>query len=203
MSIILGAIAGAITGATTVVNALTVAGLAVQGLKIVGNILTSLGKALGLIKPETKVEDLGDKAIQSEYNPEDYDSYAEYVKAVEEFDLDPEKSELTSEKEKIKKGMELAAGVTIEKYDGLPIQEFCVELGENPEYFTEAKMGEIAKLIEADSNNIPSILNYVNGTERDENKLQSTIDTLVNVEKSVNPVISDKDALKNVLQVRK
>lgn len=203
MGIILGTIAVIATAATTVVNALAVVGLAVQGLKTIGNVLMSLGKALGLIKPEIKVEDLGDKALQSGYDPEDYGSYAEYVKAVEDYDLDPEKSKLTTEEEKIKKGMELAAGVTIEKYNEFPIQEFCVEAGQNPEYFTEAKMGEIAKLIEEDGQYISGILSYVDGSEKNELKIQGMIDTLVGVEKSVNPSISDKDALKNVLQARK
>lgn len=135
MSIILGTIAAIAAAATTVTKALAVVGLAVQGLRVIGNVLTSLGKALGLIKPETKVEDLGDKAIQSEYNPENFDSYADYVKAVEAYDLDPEKSKLTTEEEKIKKGMELAAGVTIEKYQDFPIEEFCVAVGQNPEFF--------------------------------------------------------------------
>lgn len=203
MGIILGTIAAIAAAATTVTKALAVVGLAVQGLRVIGNVLTSLGKALGLIKPETKVEDLGDKAIQSEYNPENFDSYADYVKAVEAYDLDPEKSKLTTEEEKIKKGMELAAGVTIEKYQDFPIEEFCVAVGQNPEFFTEAKMGEIAKLMETDGQYIPSILNYVNGSEKDSKKIQAAVDTLLGVEKSVNPGISDMEAYRNVMRARK
>lgn len=203
MSIILGAVASIASIATTVVKALAVAGLAVQGLKLIANVLTGLGKALGLIKPETKVEDLGDKAIQSEYNPEDFDSYADYVKAVEEYDLDPEKSKLTTEEEKVKKGMELATGVTIEKYKDFPIDSFCIAIGENPEYFSEVKMGEIAKLMQSDGKYISSILNYVNGSEKDSTKIQGIVDTLVNIEKSVNPGISDKEAFRNVMEARK
>ena len=203
MSIML-TIAAIAAAATTVVKTLAVVGLAVQGLKVIGNLLTTLGKALGLIKQETKVEDLGDKAIQSEYNPEDYDSYADYVKAVEDYDLDPERSKLTTEEEKIKKGMELASGATIEKYQEFPIEAFCVAVGQNPEYFTDAKMEAIAKLMKNDGNYISTILNYVNGSEKDSAKIQTAVDTLVkNVEKSVNPKISDKEAYKNVLDARR
>ena len=203
MGIILGTIAAIAAAATTVAKTLAVVGLAVQGLKTIGNVLTSLGKALGLIKPETKVEDLGDKALQSGYNPEDFDSYADYVKAVEDYDLDPEKSKLTTEEEKIQKGMELASGVTIEKYKDFPITDLSIAVGQNPEYFTDAKMGEIAKLMQADGQNIPSILNYVNGTEKDSAKIQGTVDTLLGVEKAVDPSISDKEAYRNVMEVRK
>lgn len=203
MGLILGTIMAIAAAATTVTKSLAVVGLAVQGLKTVGNILTSLGKALGLIKPETNVEDLGDKAIQSGYDPEDFDCYAEYVKAVEEYELDPEASKLTTDEEKLNKGIELAAGVTIEKYNEFPIQEFCIAMGENPEYFTESKMGEIAKLMEEDGQYIPGILNYIDGTEKDETKIKGIVDTLVGVEKRADSSISDKDALKNVLQARK
>lgn len=203
MGIILGTIAAIVAAATTVAKTLAVVGLAVQGLKTIGNVLISLGKALGLIKPETRVEDLGDKAIQSEYNPEDFDSYADYVKAVEDYDLDPEKSKLTTAEEKIEKGMELAAGVTIEQFQEFPIEDFCVAVGQNPEYFTDAKMVEIAKLIQADGQYIPNILNYVNGSEKDGAKIQGIVDTLVGVEKSVNPGVSDKEAYRNVMEARK
>ncbi len=204
MGVILAAIGAIATAAASVVKGLAVAGLAIQGLKAIANALVGLAKALGLIKPETEVEDLGDKAIQSGYNPEDYDSYAEYVKAVEEFDdLDPEKSKTIPLEEKIKKGMELSAGSTIEKYKDFPIQEFCTLVGSNPEYFSEARIGEISKLMEADSQNIENINNYINGSEKDSAKLQKTVDTLVNVEKTVNPGLSDKEAYKNVMEVRK
>lgn len=70
-------------------------------------------------------------------------------------------------------------------------------------FFTEAKMGEIAKLMEADGQYIPSILNYVNGSEKDSKKIQAAVDTLLGVEKSVNPGISDKEAYRNVMRARK
>lgn len=203
MSIILG-IGTIVAAAQTVVKALAVVGLAVQTLRMIGNALVSLGKVLGLIKEETKVEELGDKALQCGYNPEDFDSYSDYVKAVEAFDnLDSEKSNNISEEEKIRKGMELAAGAVIDKYNDLILQEFCIAVGKNPDYFTEAKIGEIVKLIDGDDRYITNILNYLNGSEKDDFKIQSIIDTMIKVEKTVNPNISDKDALKNVLATRK
>lgn len=202
LGIITGAITAIATAATAVAKTLAVAGLAVQGLKAVGSTLVSLGKALGLIKPETKVEELGDKAIQSEYKPEDYDTYAEYVKAVEDYDLDPEKSKLTTEEQKVLKGTELASGSMIEKFKEFPMQEFCIAVEKNP-FFTDAKMDEIGKLIQKDGQNIANILNYMNGSEKDSGKLQSTIDMLVDVVKKTDPSLSDKDAYRHVLEARK
>ena len=199
----LGIISGIVAAATSVTNALVSVSLVLRDLKEIGNILVTLGKALGLIKPDIKVSELGDKAIQSGYNPEDYDSYIEYVNAVENYNLDPEKSNLTTEEDKLKKAMELAVGVTIEKYENLPVQEFCLAVGENIKYFTETKIKEIAKLIQLDESNISRILNYINGTERDSKQIQSVVDTLMEVEKISNPEISDKEAYKDIIQLRK
>lgn len=198
-----GFIAGIVAAATSVTNVLVSVSLVLRDLKTIGNILVTLGKALGLIKPDIKVSELGDKALQSGYNPEDYDSYLEYVNAVENYNLDPEKSNLTTEEDKLKKAMELAVGVTIEKYDNLPVQEFCIAVGENIKYFTETKIKEIGKLIQLDESNISRILNYINGTERDSKQIQRVVDTLMEVGKISNPEISEKEAYKDIIQLRK
>ena len=198
-----GFIAGIVAAATSVTNVLVSVSLVLRDLKTIGNILVTLGKALGLIKPDIKVSELGDKALQSGYNPEDYDSYLEYVNAVENYNLDPEKSNLTTEEDKLKKAMELAVGVTIEKYENLPVQEFCIAVGENIKYFTETKIKEIGKLIQLDESNISRILNYINGTERDSKQIQRVVDTLMEVEKISNPEISEKEAYKDINQLRK
>ncbi len=198
-----GFIAGIVAAATSVTNVLVSVSLVLRDLKTIGNILVTLGKALGLIKPDIKVSELGDKALQSGYNPEDYDSYLEYVNAVENYNLDPEKSNLTTEEDKLKKAMELAVGVTIEKYENLPVQEFCIAIGENIKYFTETKIKEIGKLIQLDESNISRILNYINGTERDSKQIQRVVDTLMEVEKISNPEISEKEAYKDIIQLRK
>lgn len=199
----IGFVAGIVAAATSVTNVLVSVSLVLRDLKTIGNILVTLGKALGLIKPDIKVSELGDKALQSGYNPEDYDSYLEYVNAVENYNLDPEKSNLTTEEDKLKKAMELAVGVTIEKYENLPVQEFCIAVGENIKYFTETKIKEIGKLIQLDESNISRILNYINGTERDSKQIQRVVDTLMEVEKISNPEISEKEAYKDIIQLRK
>ncbi len=192
-----------ISAVTTIAKALGVAKLALDGLKVVGNILTTLGKALGLIKPETKTDALGDKAIQSGYNPENYNSYEEYVKAVESFETDPEKSAKISPEEKYRKGIELSLGVIKEKYGEFPIDDICIAAGTNPEVFNESRMSAIGTAFKENPNNITSLANFINGTEHDDVKLGQTMDFLTGIEKIINPQISDKDALKNILSMCK
>lgn len=195
MSIILGAL-------TTFMEGLAVASLALQGLKSLAAPLLELGKELGLIEPETDVEDLGDKAIQSDLKPDDFDCYEEYLKAVEDYKLDPEKSKLSIEEKKIQKGIELTVGVMIDKYQDFSMDKFINMIGHNQNFFTEAKMRGIAKVIKMDGQSITDILHYVDGTEKNSTKIQGTVDTLLEIEKKTNPGISDKEAFKNVMELR-
>lgn len=197
-----GVIVAVTTAAAGVMKGLAVAGLALQGLKSLAAPLLELGKELGLIEPETDVEDLGDKAIQSDLNPDDFDCYEEYLKAVEDYILDPEKSKLSTEEKKIQKGIELTVGVMIDKYQEFPMGEFINMIGHNQSFFTESKMGELAIVIKTDGQSISDILHYVDGTEKNSTKIQGTVDTLLEIEKNTNPGLSDKEAFKNVMELR-
>ena len=197
-----GVIVAVTTAVAGVMKGLAVAGLALQGLKSLAAPLLELGKELGLIEPETDVEDLGDKAIQSDLNPDDFDCYEEYLKAVEDYKLDPEKSKLSTEEKKIQKGIELTVGVMIDKYQEFPMGEFINMIGHNQSFFTESKMGELAIVIKTDGQSISDILHYVDGTEKNNTKIQGTVDTLLEIEKNTNPGLSDKEAFKNVMELR-
>ena len=197
-----GVIVAVTTAVAGVMKGLAVAGLALQGLKSLAAPLLELGKELGLIEPETDVEDLGDKAMQSDLKPDDFDCYEEYLKAVEDYKLDPEKSKMSTEEKKIQKGIELTVGVMIEKYQDFPMGEFINMIGHNQSFFTESKMGELAKVIKTDGQSITDILHYVDGTEKNSTKIQGTVDTLLGIEKNTNPGISDKEAFKNVMELR-
>ena len=197
-----GVIVAVTTAVAGVMKGLAVAGLALQGLKSLAAPLLELGKELGLIEPETDVEDLGDKAIQSDLNPDDFDCYEEYLKAVEDYKLDPEKSKLSTEEKKIQKGIELTVGVMIDKYQEFPMGEFINMIGHNQSFFNESKMGELAIVIKTDGQSISDILHYVDGTEKNSTKIQGTVDTLLEIEKNTNPGLSDKEAFKNVMELR-
>ncbi len=199
---IAGALAPVVAAAGKVVNSLAVVGLAVDGLKMVGGVLMNLAKALGLVKPQIQVDQLGDKALQSEYNPDQFDTYAEYVAAVEKFEVDEEKSKLIPEEDKIRKGMELATGMMIEKYEGFPMDKFCIEIGKRPDFFTESALSEVGKLIDTDKGYISDIAGYFDGSLKDDDKLDEIVGTLSDIFKSGNPGISEDDAVEAVFKAR-
>ena len=191
---------------TALVKSLAIIGMAIQGLKVIGNVLIGIAKALGIIKPETDVRELGDKALQAEeagMKPENYPSFAEYVKAVDNFTLDPEKSKLTTEEEKLGKGIELGCGVMVEKFPELPIKEFSEFMGKNPEYFNAGKIAALFDLAAKDGKTFTEVVGYMTGKEKQYEKIDSAVSALTKIEKIANPDISDRDALKAVMEIRK
>lgn len=198
MGLLLAVVGTIASAAVTVVNSLAVVGMAVEGLKVIGGALLNLAKSLGLIKPQMQVDELGDRAIQSNYDPEDYNTYDDYVKAVEQFELDPEKSKTISEEEKIKKGTELAAGLMIEKYNDCPMEKFCVEIGNRPDFFSEGIIKGVGNLIASDKNMISDITGFLDGTLKDDDKLDDISGKLADLYMAENPEISYGDAVATV-----
>lgn len=201
--IIAGVVGSIAAAAGTVVKTLAVVGLAVDGLKKVGGVIINLAKSLGLIRPQAQVDELGDKALQSGYDPEQYDTYTEYVKAVEEFDgLDAEKSKLIPEEDKIKKGMELATGVMLEKYQNFPMEKFCVEIGKRPDFFTEIAIKKVGELIGTNGNYISDMLGYLDGSEKNDSKIDKMVGALSDVYKAGNPSVNDNEVMDAVYGLR-
>lgn len=196
---ILGIVSAVVSVAASIVKGLSIAGMAIQGLQVVGNLLVGICKALGIVKEETQTEELGDKALQSDLKPDDFDSYEEYVKAVEKTKLDPEKSKLTTQDEKFRKGIELASGVVLEKFGNSRV---LVEALISQAHLIPSKMiPELTKLLEA--GNADLLGKYLNGTEKDEKKMESAMGMLADALKKSDSAVSDADALRMAWTMRK
>ena len=203
MSLILGAIGAIVSAAVSVTKALSVVGLAIQGLKVIGNAIASIAKALGIIKPERSVEEIGDRAMQAEekgMTPDKYASYEAWVKEIEKDDwgYDPEKNKDMDSEKKIMKGVEVASAVTVERFPGLPIQDFFSLAGKTPEFFTVERMDEIGKLANADADAFGKIVGYVTGTAKDHTTVDTASDILMGIEKTIDSGISQDMAYDRV-----
>ena len=203
LGIIVSAVISVAVSALSVTKTITVVGTA---LKALGNALMGIAKTLGLIEHEEKVEDLGDKAIQAEEHgikPEDFSTYSEYVKSIEDFETDSERSKEISEDEKAFKGIELASGVTIEHFgDKFPVEEFFKFAVKHPEYFREDRMSEFGRIMENEPEKAKNIFAYMNGSENNDAKIGEAVSALKSIEKSIEPEISDREALYRVMRAR-
>lgn len=101
-------------------------GLIVGVLKVAALVATvvdagvSICRHLGILKPETKTEDLGDRAMQAReagIRAEDYDGrFDEYKEKIENFEIDPEKSKTYSPADKIQAAGEIVGWGLTEHY---------------------------------------------------------------------------------------
>ena len=162
-------------------------------------ILSGIMKGLGLIKPDEEVTDLGDKALQAAddgITPEKYDTHEEYLKAIEDFDLDPEKSKDIDDGKKLEKGVEVITATLVERY-GEVMGDFLLLIGKNQPYFLE-RMPLITTVVRDSLANFGDIVRYIQGTETDTKKSNDTLRVLYDVEKRVNPEATIDDLMNNI-----
>ncbi len=194
----LGVFISAVSSIVTAIKAI------VPVLKAVANVVMSICQTLGLIKPEEKVEDLGDKAIQAGdegIKPENYANYQDYVKAVQDFQIDPEKSKRISPEEKMAKALEVQANLLAEKAPELGVEDYLNLIANHMDYFTPERSTELGKLLLTESGAVVNVAEVMNGTEKNPDKIGEAYETLAKVEKQVDPTISDNEALKRAMQI--
>ena len=207
LGLIAGAVGTFVSGAISVSKALAVVGLAVQGLKVIGNAISSIAKALGIIKPERDIEEIGDRALQAEekgITPDKFDSYEAWIKAIDEDDwgYDPDKNKDKSPEEKILKGVEVSTAVVMEKFPDLPIKDFFTVTNENKDFFNVERMTEIGKLAQNDADSFGDIVKYVTGSVKDHTSIDLATNLLMDIEKNIEPGISDDTAYDKVASFR-
>lgn len=160
-------ISAILTAISTVVQAIGALSLAVQGLKVLANAIVNFAKALGLIEDDMEPEDLGDKAIQSGYNPEDFDTYEAYVDAVKDFKVDPEKSKEISAEDKLNKSIELSVGLAKEKC-GDEVGDFIKATAvNNRDVCTPSVMSDMGKIAKQDGNFVKDFMSAMTSGNMD------------------------------------
>lgn len=207
MGIFLGAITAVVTAAVTVSKALAVAGLAVEGLKNVASAIMGLVKALGIVNPEHRVEELGDRAMQAEekgMKPEGYPDYEAWVRAIEEDDwgYDPEKNKEMDVEKKVLKGVEVSSAAAIEHFPDISMQAFLCLAGKNPELFSVERMDAIGMLAVSDPDSFEQIVNFVTGAEKDHESIDAAVSTLMELEQSFQPDLTENEAYAKVASYR-
>ncbi len=202
----LGIITGIASVIGTIASTVATIGLTLQGLKILCGAIVSIGKSLGLIKTE-KPEDLGDKALQAEEEgivPENYDTYQQYVDAVEEFEIDPEKSAHYTEEAKLTKATELSCGVLSEKTGEAPevYSDFFKTAGEFSDYFAPDKNdpGRISEIIKSGSDTMKLTTGYFSGKETDPDNMEKAVNAMAAIDHKLYPDRSDTEIRSEILK---
>lgn len=171
-------------------------------LLVVANLISVIAESLGLTKENEIPEEVGDKMLQAGeqgITPENFSNYNEYNKAIENFKLDPEKSSLYTDREKLEKYNTIRLPQLNDKLGPgvIPfITEIALKLSD--EFRTDGRMSKITDMFK---NNWDGINKYFKGELTD--KQSSIIDKqLMEIEKKLNPGKSDIDTLKELNRER-
>jgi len=156
-----------------------------QLLVLIPNITNAL-KALGVDESE-EPEVIGDKMLQAEeegITPDSFDNYEEYSKAIENFELDPEKSTKYTEKEKLEKYA--ATHLTeLQKVFGIGALTYLTEVAIKQSKSFNAD-GKVKSYLENFGSRIENVNSYFKG-ELSAKEMINTENRIVDLEKKLNP----------------
>lgn len=157
------AVGGALSSALAIVSPMLALGI--EAIKAVATIAHTVLTELGIIQPEEKVDDIGDRVQQASeagIKPENYEKFDEYVTAIRGFELDPEKSKKTSESEKLLTGLSFASLALEDKFKGSDagnLSNLWLLVAKNPDFFTGDRISSILSA----TTDIKSIKDYFDG----------------------------------------
>lgn len=186
--------------ASTIASALT------MGSKILNSVasaFTIFANALGGTQIKDP-KDLGDKIIQAEeedIRPENFDTYEEYMKRIDEFEVDRDKSKEIDDDVKIVRALDAASKVLVEKYPENDMAGLLTAASlskENQEYFTSERFAEIAKEIKDDPSMIDSLGKLLQGKDMGESEYYALVDNLVAIEHRIHPDNTESEILERI-----
>lgn len=207
----LGVIVSGLSSALSVVGTLIpkIVGIVGTALQKLSTAFEVFFKVLGLLTKDESMEEMGDRALQAEqdeHNPikiEDFDSHEKYLAAIREYELDPEKSALTTKDEKLHKAIEVMLAAAMSQY-GEPMTEFGQIVMNNPEFYSKSeRLAEFANLISSDPQTFADIVNYIEHKAMSTEKKDATFDIIVEMERKVNPDAPDEEIWSAVSDMKK
>lgn len=191
-SAVFSSVAKVCSGVVSLAKVLPLPGMLGVVVKAV-TVLDAVFKVLGLLKPDEKTEELGDRVVQAHeagIRPERFDSYDEYMQEIRAFELDPEKSEKITQLQKITSGLAVQTWGVEEKFgegagELVPVilKDHYRAEGEGKEpYLTSERMGVYLDAIDT----VKDVAAYFSGS-LDTERHQQIEEKLVAAEKLNHP----------------
>ena len=125
--------------------ATSVGSIILSSANTVATVIQSLGSAFGIIKPDEKIDDLGDRALQAAeqgIRPESFETYNAYMAEIRAFELKPEKSNQYSMETKQLAGSGITCKALEDKFElrqGMAGQ-MAAMVALNPSFFTAHRL---------------------------------------------------------------
>jgi hypothetical protein len=187
-----GAIGSAVSAIAPMVN---------MGLNIINKVAIVakvVMTVLNIFKPEEKIEEMGDRMMQAAeegIKPEGYDKFDDYMQAIRNRPLDPEKSNATSLEAKQIAGVALSTMALESKFEGkVNLSDLWLLAGRNSDYFTGDKLIKVLDTFQ----DIKTVVNYFDGKLSPE-AAKETKQKLFDIEKAASPE-KDDNAIHSTLR---
>jgi len=174
------AIGGAIGGALAVFSSPQVMAISLA--------IKAIATTIGLISKNQEPEEIGDKVYQAEekgIKPEKFDKFEEYQKEIDNFKLDPKKSEEISTDDKLKKFIEYAGMGIADKFEVDPTKLITNEIVKNNKFYTDERVCAYVEAFGETKTPLDEISKYMDGDISDINEIKSVRNTLIDGEKRI------------------
>lgn len=188
--------------ASAVGSGLSRLGDAIGGALRIGGIMDSIikivdviGRALGIWGEKETTDEMGDRALQAQeagIQPENFETYEQYLKEIRGLELDPEKSKKYSTAEKIMAGMGVCYWGLDGKY-GKGSGDLLTHIVKDHEFFNEKRLGVYLDGVRS----VADVARYFSGKLNPEDNARVR-DDLMGAEKQLNPEKSDADIYRDL-----
>ena len=171
----------------------------IQVLNAVSKGLTAFGNALGLFETDDP-EKLGTKRILAEeegIEPENYDTYDEYLKAVDEFEIDEERAAEIPTEDKLVKAAQHVVEAIDYKYPEANVVDVAEGMVANPEFYEDDRFAGLAELVGNNPEKLAVIGKLLNG-ELEGDEFYDAIDMIVSAEQTRHPELSSEEIKERV-----
>jgi len=160
----------------------------VECIKLVVHVAERLGLFDAKGNPEKAVADLGDRAIQAEkkgITRDKFDTYDEYKKQIEAFELDPNESKQIPEIDKQKKGLEMLVN-TLEFNKGIKVGQFLDIIEKDEKFFTKERFDAYVETFSENKIDIEKVPAYFEGTLNDIDR-KTVYESIFQAERRLDP----------------
>ena len=201
-----GAISKAVSGISRTFNSVgkVFKSVTETTIGIVGNLLKGIGRFFGFLSENETLEERGDKVLQAKEEgivPEDFESFEEYQKKIDEFKIDEEKSKKIDPDKKLAAGMGYVA-LGIDKIFGSKALLMLGLVFKAPVLFPLPLITTYLQAIRNGKISAIDIVNFYQGKEMKINDKKVISEYLIETEMEVEK-INKKDALKRIIERQK
>lgn len=189
---------------STVITVCRVAVAVATSVSAIATAVSAVAHAFGLTKT-TNPEQLGDKALQADedgIHPDNYDTFQEYLDAVEEFEIDPEKSKKWTKEEKEMRALQISSTLLIDKF-GKNAETMIYEMAKNPEHFTIERSKAYLEIAEDKGIDIENIKLLLDNELDDYKDMLEADNAMYDIEKTINPQLSEFEHTNKLIDLRK